>query len=121
MKKINGRFLMGTILGLAFIALTTTAYAQQSSSLCTIDGQPIIFGRDQNDSVGIVNKVAKINDELSLSFYYNIYYDIGGSVMLKTPNGQVLLLRWHSPYETNIRQSSIMVGNFHIECQIREQ
>ena len=103
-----------TIFGVSVNAFISEGIGE---GLCTIDNRPVIF-QEKPGSIGIRKGYVNIDEDASLTYYYNIYYQIGGTVTLKTKEGEKILIRWDNGFSNDLPFGSLNYNGQTIECKL---
>lgn len=99
------------------LALVVAASAEAAVT-CSVDGVPVTFESipDASGSQFILRKKAKVDEHARLSYTYNPFYQIGGSVTFETRNESIRLLRWDNGFSKDIPYGNVIHGEMNIEC-----
>ncbi len=100
------------------------SFAQASAEtienvVCRVDGEKVHFELvEKSGSAAITDALAKIDNEASLVYHFNPYYDIGGRVQFRTADTSETLVSWGSNHEPSKTQGRVIYQESIVECRL---
>lgn len=108
------------------LVLPTASLSQNAKAIglapitCLANDVPLEFKKikEPHTCLGIIKAIAPIDENTWLSMTYNVHYQIGGRVTLRSNETSHPLLLWDNGFTTDILFADVVLNDLHVSCRI---